>query len=103
MSTVTNYQFAMGDGVTADFDLTNPDGTISDTPVVTTIYKTVYLGVQAVVAPADYAILGSVVAFNVIPLNLTMLAWTGTDANGPFNPRQDGTSMSGKFGTQGVV
>lgn len=103
MSTVTNYQFALGDGANDTFTVTNPDGSVSDTPVITTLYETVYLGVQAVVDPLTYNLVGSVLTMTVAPLDLTLLAWTGTDSNGPFNPRQDGTSMSGKFGTQGVV
>ncbi len=57
----------------------------------------------ATVTVTDYTLVGSVATLSPAPLDRALLAWTGTDNNAAFNPRQDGTSMSGKFGTQGVV
>lgn len=59
--------------------------------------------VAVAVVIVDYSLAGSTLTLDPAPLDRALLAWTGTDNNAAFNPRQDGTSMSGKFGTQGVV
>ena len=50
----------------------------------------------------DYSVAGSVATLSPAPLDRALLAWTGTDNNGPFNPAYSNAAMSSSFGSMGV-
>lgn len=59
MSTVTDYQFAIGDGVTVAFTVKNPDGNVSNTPVISALYKTDWQGKQLLYSTARTNLVGN--------------------------------------------
>lgn len=91
MSTVTDFQFEIGNGVKTDFTILNPSGEVSDTPVVTTMYKKDWQGKRALYTTSRT---------NIAPFSqdLSGASWTKVNITEALTTAPDGTN-TGKLTT----